>query len=53
MLGTGAALGLGFGEVAAMVSSSVGLDSIYPQAYTLVGVAAMLAGTCQVCPPIF
>ena len=43
-------MGLGFGEVAASVSSSVGLDAVYPQAYALVGVAAMLAGTCQVGP---
>ena len=31
-----------------MASTSLGLEAIYPQAYTLVGVAAMLAGTCQV-----
>ena len=45
---TGAALGSAFGSVARSVGAATGYGVVEPQAYALVGVAAMLAGTCQV-----
>ena len=44
----GAALGSAFGSVAQQVGALTGYGVVEPQAYALVGVAAMLAGTCQV-----
>ena len=44
----GAALGSAFGSVAQNVGAVTGIGVVEPQAYALVGVAAMLAGTCQV-----
>ncbi|KAK9800336.1 hypothetical protein WJX73_004667 [Symbiochloris irregularis] len=45
---TGAALGSSFGSVAQRVGAATGYSVVQPQAYALVGVAALLAGTCQV-----
>ena len=44
----GAALGSSFGSVAQRVGAATGYSVVQPQAYALVGVAALLAGTCQV-----
>jgi hypothetical protein len=44
----GAALGSAFGGLAAVACTPLGLAVTVPQAYALVGVAGMLASTCQV-----
>jgi hypothetical protein len=47
-IGAGAALGSAFGSLAKIVCLPLGLAVTQPQAYALVGVAAMLAANCQV-----